>query len=967
MQVSSRKRCPHPEQFMKNLSLAAGGIMVCTLFLLLGGCGGEGGGGTSPSTTIDSEKARKSGSRVGHTVAEIARVARGSLVLQGKLRPDAYPSSNLSSDLKKPRRSPLATSAPCPLITEPETLSSSFIIVIDYGTGCVDSFDGIRRGGKITVAVTEATVDLADKITSGVITLAFTSYTVGQNILGGSASIHVASSTSESWDMSLTLSKPTETQALVFQATVSYSDSTDVETVEGSGTFISSKDGSIDFSLNNLQYDFDTTHTPLTCPNPIGGSITLSTASRRATLTFGVPTPGCGSAFLSLDGGADFVVSLEEASDDPASAISDSVPPAPTGLSVTSENGQIVARWNSVEGATSYNLYKATLNGVSKNNYTQLLDGKRHADVSSPFILTDLRGMEHYYFVVTAVNGKGESEDSKQFTLLPWIARASGTSNTLLGIASSGSEVVAVGALGTIVSSSDGISWTSRSSNINFHLYGVASSENQFVAVGEFGTILTSSDSVAWTAQTSGTSHRLRGVGWTGSQFISVGEGGTILTSPDGVSWTQQASGTTNELYGVAAHGTQIVAVGAANTILTSPTGTGWTTKTSAGGGTLRSIIWTGTQFLIGGDGNNFSNVQTSFDGMTWTRRDPAWGNEVYGVSWSGTQFLTVGTSSTTQTSTDGVSWTFGPSIGIAKNLHSVTWFNKQFILTGGDGLIITVAPYSEPAKTLFSIASSGSHVIAVGALGTVLTSSDAVSWTSRATNVASHLFGVASSGTQTVAVGDSGTILTSNDLVTWTTRTSGTTRRLRGVAWVGSQFVSVGDAGIILTSPNGFSWAEQVSGTTDDLYAVAGNDAQIVAVGAAETILSSPTGTAWTSRRSGGSETIHSIIWSGTQFLTVGHSPIIYTSFDGLSWSGQSSRSGGMHDVAWSGTLFLAVGFSGGTQSSADGISWQWGTFFERGKTHNAVIWFNDQFVIVGEEGFIYRLSLPLPEEVFS
>ncbi|TAK08236.1 MAG: hypothetical protein EPO39_04840, partial [Candidatus Manganitrophaceae bacterium] len=296
-------------------------------------------------------------------MAEIARVARGSLVLQGKLRPEAYPSSNLSSDRKKPRRSVLATSTPCPLITEPETLSSSFIIVIDYGTGCVDSFDGSRRGGKITVAVTEATVDSADNIISGFITLAFTSYTVGQNTFGGSGSIHVTSSTSESWDMSLTLSKPTETQALVFRSTVSYNDSTDLETVNGSGTFISSKEGPIDFSLNDLQYDFVTTHTPLTCPNPIGGSVTLSTSSRRATLTFGIQTPGCGSAFLSLDGGADFIVSMEEASDDPGPGVPDSVPPAPTGLSVTSENGQIVARWNPVEGATSYNLYKATLFG----------------------------------------------------------------------------------------------------------------------------------------------------------------------------------------------------------------------------------------------------------------------------------------------------------------------------------------------------------------------------------------------------------------------------------------------------------------------------------------------------------------------------------------------------------------------------------------------------------------------------
>jgi len=56
------------------------------------------------------------------------------------------------------------------------------------------------------------------------------------------------------------------------------------------------------------------------------------------------------------------------------------------------------------------------------------------------------------------------------------------------------------------------------------------------------------------------------------------------------------------------------------------------------------------------------------------------------------------------------------------------------------------------------------------------------------------------SSGTTTpttpesyVAVGDSGTILTSPDGTTWTSRTSGTTEQLHGVTYANSTFVTVG------------------------------------------------------------------------------------------------------------------------------------------------------------------------------
>lgn len=63
---------------------------------------------------------------------------------------------------------------------------------------------------------------------------------------------------------------------------------------------------------------------------------------------------------------------------------------------------------------------------------------------------------------------------------------------------------------------------------------GVAYGGSQFVAAGFNGTILTSPDGVIWTADTSGTTNTLYGVAYDGGQFVAVGNAGTILTSGGG-------------------------------------------------------------------------------------------------------------------------------------------------------------------------------------------------------------------------------------------------------------------------------------------------------------------------------------------------------------------------------------------------------------------------------------------------
>ena len=78
-------------------------------------------------------------------------------------------------------------------------------------------------------------------------------------------------------------------------------------------------------------------------------------------------------------------------------------------------------------------------------------------------------------------------------------------------------------------------------------------SSGLFIAVGASGTLLTSSDGTTWTAQTSGTSNNLRAVAYDGSStLVAVGFSGTILTSSDGTTWTSRTSGTSEHLKRVA-------------------------------------------------------------------------------------------------------------------------------------------------------------------------------------------------------------------------------------------------------------------------------------------------------------------------------------------------------------------------------------------------------------------------------
>jgi fibronectin type 3 domain-containing protein len=106
---------------------------------------------------------------------------------------------------------------------------------------------------------------------------------------------------------------------------------------------------------------------------------------------------------------------VESAASTQVSAIpsANPAPAEPIGVTATPGNGQVTISWTSVPGATSYNIYWSTVSGVTPAN------GIRIAGVTTPYTQVGLSNGTTYYYVVTAVNGNGESTASTQVSVAP--------------------------------------------------------------------------------------------------------------------------------------------------------------------------------------------------------------------------------------------------------------------------------------------------------------------------------------------------------------------------------------------------------------------------------------------------------------------------------------------------------------------------------------------------------------------
>lgn len=100
----------------------------------------------------------------------------------------------------------------------------------------------------------------------------------------------------------------------------------------------------------------------------------------------------------------------------PAKTTNEAPPSAPSAVNASAGDGVVDISWNSVTGATGYNIYWSTSSGVTKQT------GTRIAGASNPHSLGGLTNGTSYYFIVSAGNAYGESTASAEVSAIPQIA-----------------------------------------------------------------------------------------------------------------------------------------------------------------------------------------------------------------------------------------------------------------------------------------------------------------------------------------------------------------------------------------------------------------------------------------------------------------------------------------------------------------------------------------------------------------
>ncbi|MFE4425004.1 hypothetical protein [Streptomyces sp. NPDC056817] len=268
---------------------------------------------------------------------------------------------------------------------------------------------------------------------------------------------------------------------------------------------------------------------------------------------------------------------------------------------------------------------------------------------------------------------------------------------------------------------------------------------------------------------------------------------------------------------------------------------------------------------------------------------------------------------------------------------------------------VYSVAMDPGSSNGLFGITTSGSRIVAVGLFGTIMTSTDGITWTAQASDAYDTLAEVVWTGSQFVVVGLGGTILTSPDAITWTTRKAGPSwEALQGVAWSGAVLVATSASdGTVYRSPDGVTWTPVNNAAPQALLNITWANGQFVAVGYSGTVVTSPDGLAWTAHATPTAADLVSVVWSGTQYVATGIGTIL-TSPDGSTWTARVSPTPNeINEVAWSGARFVGAVNTGEVVTSPDGVTWALQAAGSAQRL-NAILWTGSEFIAVGDFGTV-------------
>lgn len=529
--------------------------------------------------------------------------------------------------------------------------------------------------------------------------------------------------------------------------------------------------------------------------------------------------------------------------------------------------------------------------------------------------------------------------------------------------------------------------WTLRNPLPQGHnLHGVAWGQGQFVAVGANGTLVTSTNGTNWTAHNTQTVGSWSDVAYGDRRFVAVGNNGAVLVSTNGEQWEPALIGGNPALNTVTFGNGRFLAAGG----YVSPSGSPYPTPAAFFQST-NGIHWSAVtvyppccypfsvakaafgagRFLLV---NYNAWAASSDDLVSWNFTTAQ--NILFptGASFVNDTFIVLGPNGDFNTSLDGNVWS-GPLVNPIHtgNLTAAAHGAGRYIIVGSKGRIITSA--SNLSSWSSAISPSGDRLqdvifannlfVAVGEHGTILTSVDGLNWSSQTGRASQDLDALAVGNGLAVAVGKSGTILHSTDGTTWNYSQAPGGASLHGVAYGDGKWVAVGDSTNIFTSTDGWNWNAHWPGFSFSyLKSVLYANNLWVAVGTNGQIITSPDALAWTKRTSPVSHDLNDVIYGNGTFVVVGDNNLqpdatILTSPDGITWQDRSVSVGknargigfanGLNVIALNDGMILYG-------SNATASSWQPANtgITEDGANLRGVTWSSNLWVAVGNDGII-------------
>lgn len=523
-----------------------------------------------------------------------------------------------------------------------------------------------------------------------------------------------------------------------------------------------------------------------------------------------------------------------------------------------------------------------------------------------------------------------------------------GTPDWLESVAASANMVVTVGDNAAIYTSTNAVTWQRESVTFTNWLRSVACNGSNFVVVGENGLIASSQSGRTWQVRNSGTTINLNRVAWLGDHFLAIGDAGKVFTSSTGNQWSPVAIGATNYLFAAAGTTNVHFAGGKLEARLSENNG-GWIDQLSsslaspAPPWTYYSSVWNSGYYLLAGQtGMCVEGVKTN------ASEPPKWqplANSVRSWLWATTRtpshFVAVGDYGTILSSPNGMDWDYElvPAAVTNAVLLGVGGSSNLLLVVGSQGTVLwgtnvylwnSLSP-KPTTNDLQGVCYDNGQFILSGGNGTMLTSPDGTNWTSRPTPTSAFLMSITAFPGGLVAVGEYGTILTSsNGGTNWSAQASGTTNWLSQVRWSHDRLVAVGQNGCLLTSTNAIHWNTNATGTTAWLNAADFVEDTWFVVGNQGTVLGSPNATNWynfgtITKKSLYGLTIHEgqLIAAGSEGVIVRSrlipdpTPIRFAS---------AARSSGMNVFLFTGAPDQQFRL----QSSSDLVAWQDGALLE-------------------------------------